>query len=226
MELQPERVFPHQMFDPRLDPQTVLQTMVNNGLRISLESSSFITGQKDISLDIVPDAGPVPITREGDALVLPTESSGSADLMTAASQITAKLSAIPFDQIGTNLNKLLVTSNNTLGGDQVRTALSSLSATLQSVQKLVATTDRGLEPTLRQLPVLTTTLETTLRGANVAVSQLNRGYGNDSDFQRSLGLLMDQANGALRSVKELADFLDRHPEALLLGRTGRATGGQ
>jgi paraquat-inducible protein B len=226
MELQPERVFPHQMFDPRLSPQTVLQTMVNNGLRINLESSSFITGQKDISLDMVPDAGPVPITREGDALVLPAEDGGSADLMTAASQITAKLSSIPFDQIGANLNKLLVTSNNTLGGDQVKTALSSLSATLQSVQKLVATTDRGLEPTLRQLPALTTTLETTLRGANVAVSQLNRGYGNDSDFQRSLGLLMDQANGALRSVKELADFLDRHPEALLLGRTGRATGGQ
>jgi hypothetical protein len=37
---------------------------------------------------------------------------------------------------------------------------------------------------------------------------------------------MDQADSALRSVKDLADFLDRHPESLLLGRTGRATGGE
>jgi paraquat-inducible protein B len=226
MELQPERVFPHDTFTGNLDPQTVLQTMVDEGLRVNLETSSFITGQKDISLDIVPGAGHVAITREGNALVLPAESGGSSDIMTAASQITSKLSAIPFDQIGANLNKLLVTSNNTLGGDQVKEALSSLSATLQSVQRLVTTTDRGLEPTLRQLPVLTASLESTLRGTDRVVTQLNRGYGNDSDFQRSLGDLMDQANGALRSVKELADFLDRHPEALLLGRTGRATGGQ
>jgi paraquat-inducible protein B len=108
----------------------------------------------------------------------------------------------------------------------VKNALSSLSDTLQSVQHLVATTDRGLAPTLHELPALTANLQATLRGANLAVTQLNRGYGNNSDFQRSLGQLMDQADGALRSVKDLADFLDRHPESLLLGRSGHATGGQ
>ena len=119
-----------------------------------------------------------------------------------------------------------MTSNETLGGDQVKNALSSLSATLQSVQHLVATTDRGLEPTLHELPALTANLQATLRGTNLAVTQLNRGYGNNSDFQRSLGQLMVQADGALRSLKDLADFLDRHPESLLLGRSGRATGGE
>jgi paraquat-inducible protein B len=94
------------------------------------------------------------------------------------------------------------------------------------VQHLVANTDRGLTPTLHQLPTLMANLQATLRDTNLAVTQLNRGYGNNSDFQRSLGQLMDQADGALRSVKDLADFLDRHPEALILGRTGRATGGE
>ena len=108
----------------------------------------------------------------------------------------------------------------------MKNALSSLSATLQSVQHLVATTDRGLAPTLHELPTLTANLQATLRGTNLAITQLNRGYGNNSDFQRSLGQLMDQADSALRSVKDLADFLDRHPESLLLGRTGRATGGE
>jgi paraquat-inducible protein B len=168
----------------------------------------------------------VPVKYEGDAILLPTEEGGGSDILTAASQITAKLSAIPFAAIGQNLNKLLVTSNETLGGDQVKNALTSLSATLESVQRLVASTDRGLQPTLHELPALTANLQATLRGANLAVTQLNRGYGNNSDFQRGLGQLMDQAGGALRSVKDLADFLDRHPESLLLGRSGHATGGQ
>jgi paraquat-inducible protein B len=226
MELQPDRVIRSSDFGAGLKPLDVLQRMVDRGMRVNLETSSFITGQKDVALTFEPDAGPAKIAAEGDAFVLPTEAGGASDILTAASQITAKLSAIPFAEIGENLNKLLVTSNETLGGEQVKNALSSLSATLASVQHLVATTDRGLAPTLRELPALTANLQATLRGTDQAITQLNRGYGNDSDFQRSLGQLMNQANGALRSVKDLADFLDRHPEALLLGRTGHATGGQ
>jgi paraquat-inducible protein B len=226
LELQPDRVIRSSDYSPDLKAQDVLQRMVDRGMRVNLETSSFITGQKDVALAFEPDAGHAAITFEGDTIVLPTEGGGASDILTAASQITSKLSAIPFDQIGQNLNKLLVTADTTLGGEQVKNALTSLSATLQSVQQLVATTNRGLAPTLHQLPALTANLQATLRGTNLAITQLNRGYGNDSDFQRSLGQLMDQANGALRSVKDLADFLDRHPEALLLGRTGHATGGE
>jgi paraquat-inducible protein B len=226
MELQPDRVVNSADFSKNLKPRDVLQRMVDRGMRVDLETSSFITGQKEVGLAFEPDAGHAALSFEGDAIVLPTEGGGASDILTAASQITSKLSAIPFDEIGRNLNKLLVTSNQTLGGDQVKNALSSLAATLASVQHLVATTDRGLEPTLHELPALSASLQATLRDTNTAVKQLNRGYGNNSDFQRSLGQLMDQADGALRSVKDLADFLDRHPEALLLGRTGHATGGQ
>jgi paraquat-inducible protein B len=225
MNLQPERVFTRSEFTKTLDPQAVLQRMVDQGLRVDLETSSFITGQKNVALNMVPSAGHVAVTREGGALVLPSEN-GGADLFTAASQITSKLSAIPFSEIGDNLNKLLITSNRTLGGEQVKTALASLTQTLQSAQHLVTTTDRGLQPTLHALPTLTANLQNTLRGANLAITQLSRGYGNNSDFQRSLAELMQQADGALRSIKDLTDFLDRHPEALILGRTGRATGGQ
>jgi paraquat-inducible protein B len=149
MELQPDRVIHTADFSGNLKPQDVLQRMVDRGMRVALETSSFITGQKDLALDFEPGAGHVPVKYEGDAILLPTEEGGGSDILTAASQITAKLSAIPFAAIGQNLNKLLVTSNETLGGDQVKNALTSLSATLESVQHLVASTDRGLAPTAR-----------------------------------------------------------------------------
>jgi paraquat-inducible protein B len=34
--------------------------------------------------------------------------------------------------------------------------------------------------------------------------------------------LLDQVNETARSIRLLADFLDRHPEALIRGRTGQA----
>ncbi|GAB0115593.1 PqiB family protein [Acidisoma sp. C75] len=224
-ELQPERVFNTSDFPKSLDPGSVLQRLVDNGMRVSLATSSFITGQKEMTLTMDPTGKHETITREGDAYVLPSLE-GGADPFATASTILAKVSAIPFGEIGANLNKLLQTSNETLGGSEVKSALANLSKTLASVQQLVQNTNRGLTPALKQLPAMTANLDRTLAGANLAIGQLSRSYGNDSDFQRSLAGLMQQADGALRAVKQLADFLNRHPEALILGRTGKATGGQ
>ena len=224
-ELQPERVFNTSDFPTSLDPGVVLQRLVDNGLRVSLATSNFVLGSKEMALTMDPDAKHVTLTREGDAYVLPAMH-GGGDPFAAASQILARVSAIPFGRIGSNLDKLLQTSNETLGGSQVKQALTSLSQTLESVQKLVQNTNAGLEPTLKRLPAMTANLDHTLRGANLAIAQLSRSYGGDSDFQRSLATLMGQADGALRAVQQLASFLNRHPEALILGRSGKATGGE
>ena len=48
------------------------------------------------------------------------------------------------------------------------------------------------------------------------------GYGGGSDVNRQVERLLDQATDAARSIRLLADYLDRHPEALLRGRTGEA----
>jgi paraquat-inducible protein B len=189
MELQPERVMQAAQLAKISRPDQALQNMVNRGLRVQLETTSYVTGQKDISLAYVPGAGSAEITHEGDALVLPSQAGGLDNIVTSLSDISGKLSKVPFDKLGDNLNKLLVTANGTLGSAQVKQTLSSLSDTLKN--------------------------------ASATLNSVNQSYGDDSDFQRNLEQLMNQANDALRSIKLLSDYLDRHPEALLLGRSGK-----
>ena len=55
--------------------------------------------------------------------------------------------------------------------------------------------------------------------ANAFLTSVNQGYGQDSDFQRSSKRVLDEANEAARSIRLLADYLERHPEALLQGKT-------
>ena len=64
-------------------------------------------------------------------------------------------------------------------------------------------------------------LSDTLKTANTSLAGLRQNYGADSDFQRNLELLMDQANRTLRSVDLLTAYLNRNPSALLLGRSGQ-----
>jgi paraquat-inducible protein B len=189
MEIQPERVFAKDDFAKGLGPQAVLQQLVNQGLRTQIDTASYVTGQKIVSLVIAHNAPPVKLTEEDGALVLPSQSGGLDSTLASVAVISAKLEKVPFDKIGDNLNKLLITTNNTIGGQQMQQAIKSLSATLQS--------------------------------AKATLQTINQQYGGDSEFQYNLGQLLTQANAALRSIRQLTDYLDRHPEALLRGRSGQ-----
>jgi paraquat-inducible protein B len=220
-ELQPERVFPDNQIGAKGDPRQITASLVNQGMRAILESSNFITGQKDISLQFVPNAPAATIGQEGDAIVMPSQAGGLDNITTSLSDIATKIDAIPFDKIGENLNGMLASVNETVSGPDLRNALRKLSDTLTDVQHLVHATDKGMQPLLQKLPQISAELQQAVRGASEAMGE--NGYGGNSDFQRNISNLLDQVNDAARSIRLLADFLDRHPEALIRGRTSQAT---
>ncbi|HVE22382.1 MAG TPA: MlaD family protein [Acidocella sp.] len=186
MNIQPERVLEPGQFPKNLRPDQVLQKMVNQGLRAELGTVSYVTGQKDITLAWIAGAKPAPLAREGDALVLPSQSGGLDDIINSVAGISNNLSKVDFNKLSSNLNKLVVTANGTLGNPQIKQNLAELNKTL--------------------------------RAANETLQTMTQTYGDDSNFQRNLNLLMSQANDALRSIRLLADYLNLHPQALLLGR--------
>jgi paraquat-inducible protein B len=217
MEIQPERAFPDAA-NSWSDPTQVFQRLVAGGLRAELSTRSFITGQEVVSLEFVPGAAAAEIGRQGDAIVVPSQPGGAAGLIDAVSAVAAQLSQVPFGQIAGNLNQLLATANQTLGGPDMRAAIKSLSATLQDLQKLVRETNSGLSPALQRLPAISDQLQQAMTHANELLAGAGGTYGTNSDFHRDLQQLMEQASDAARSVRMLADFLNRHPEALVRGR--------
>jgi paraquat-inducible protein B len=88
----------------------------------------------------------------------------------------------------------------------------NLNALLVTTNHTIATAQ--IQQTLAALTV-------TLNTANASLAGLRQNYGADSDFQRNLEQLMDQANQTLRSVDLLTAYLNRNPSALLRGRTGQ-----
>jgi paraquat-inducible protein B len=219
--VQPERVFSEAQVLAQQDPAEVAEALVKAGMRAVLNASNFVTGQKDISLQYVPGAAPATLGHEGDALVLPSQGGGLENITASLSDITAKLDKIPFDQIGHDLAGALKSIDRTVSGPDVQTALRRLSATLADVQDLVRHADAGMTPVLKKLPRMSEDLQQAVARANALLG--SGGYGGNSDFQRSIERLLDQVNNTARSIRLLADFLNRHPEALVLGRSAHAT---
>lgn len=186
MILQPERNAHQADFRTAGETASLVQKLIDRGMRAEIGTSSLVTGQKVVALDFVANPKPVKLAREGDSYVLPSQSGDLDSTLASLSDIAAKIDKLPFQQLAGNLNALLRTTNNTLGGTQTKQAIASLSQSLQSL--------------------------------NLTLTMLNEDYGNDSDFQHGLAQLMQQANQALGSLTQLSDYLDRHPNALLLGR--------
>jgi paraquat-inducible protein B len=219
-DLQPERMLPPGEY------HTVgveeVRALAADGLRVVLDSSSFITGQKVLSLQYVPGSKPPPITQEGEALVLPSQAGGIDGITTAMADIAAKLDRIPFEEIGNNLNSTLKSLNDTVGGPEMKNAVASLSETMTSVKHLAREADTNLTPAMARLPAIAGELQTAVERARDALG--SSGYGANSDVQRSLARVLDQVGDTARSVRLLADFLDHHPEALIVGRSAHAGG--
>jgi paraquat-inducible protein B len=192
--LQPERILSKNGPATGEAMQRMRSTFSEVGMRVVLESSSLLTGAKDLSIEYAPGKAQADLAREGDALVLPSQGGGIDGLTSSLSDIATKLDKVPFEQIGQNAN-----------------------AALASVQHLATQLDTNTAPALAELPGILDQFSQAAKNANGVLGA--DGYGHDSEFQHNLDRLMIEVNDAARSFRVLADYLDRHPESLIRGRT-------
>ncbi len=189
-------VEPQRIADSHLVPASQVKDYigqaVEHGLRAQLGTASFVTGQKLITLDVVGHAAPAEIHMEGDAIVLPTAPGGFDNITEAASQVLAKVDAIPFEQIGANLNDTLKSVSQIANGSESGDSLTALHATLVSTQKVMTQLNAGLQPAVKQLPAIASGLEETVARTNKLVGSLHQTYSGNSAFNRDLERLMAQ----------------------------------
>ncbi|HEX2932602.1 MAG TPA: mammalian cell entry protein, partial [Candidatus Binatia bacterium] len=171
------------------------------GLRAQLRSGSLITGQLFVALDYFPNAPRAKINWSQDPVELPVMPSEIADLEQKVNGILVKLDKLPYEAIGTDVTKALV----------------SLNQMLQGVDKAVNRLDGEITPSLKMtldgLRGTIGTADTTLKNADATL------VGRDAPAQQDLRDALQEIARAARSLRVLTDFLERHPEALLRGKT-------
>jgi len=170
-----------------------LDSLIAGGLRARLVSSSLLTGQKLIALDVVPGAPPVRTREIAGMTQIPTAPAADIDDILASVQSTVRH------------------IDRATAGPELAHALKSLDSTLSRLDELTA----SLEP---QVHALVASLQATSESLQQAAEAASGVLGANGPQSVDLPRLMRQLGDAARSVRELADYLDQHPEALLRGR--------
>jgi len=170
----------------------LLDRLVAHGLRAQLRSGNLLTGQLYVALDFFPDTPPAKINWSGEYPVLPSNNGGLAEIADTVGRIAKKVDQIPFDQLSSELVA----------------ALTKLNKTLENTEKLSRHLDTDVTPEL----------SSTLKEARATLSSANAVLSEDAPVQQDLREALKQVSKTARSLANLADTLERHPDSVVFGK--------
>jgi paraquat-inducible protein B len=200
LEIDPSRVeIAHAREDVAGDPAAALATrlekLVAHGLRAHLVAANFLTGGKVLSLDLVNDAKPARIEQREGFAELPS---------TSATDISTILASV---------QSLLHHINTAAAGPELGHAIKELDRTLTHLDQVTGELEPQIKPLMAALRETAESAQRTLQAAN---NVLGTSAASGADLPRLIRELTETA----RSLRDLTDYLDRHPESLLRGRKG------
>lgn len=194
VELEPDRVqIVHE--EVKVSNEDIIEQLVNKGLRAQLQMGSLVTGQLLIDLDFHPGSKKH-LTNDNHSIYpeFPTTASSLDEITHSAQIVMDKLAKLPLDKLTDEMNKSL--------------------ATLQETSKAATTMLKTTDKTMLNINTTLSSAGATMTSAKQVLGNLEPGSNGYYEFHK----LLQDLSQAARSVKQLTDYLEQHPESLLRGK--------
>lgn len=191
----------------------MMRRLVARGLRASLAEDPPLVGAQRVDLGFVKGARPAVLAVEDGVPDIPaTAPADVTAIERQAGQVLTRLNQVPIERIGDDVRQ---------AADRIRTLADSpkLDAIVGHVDSATAELDRTVRQVGPQVGPLVAQLRRTAAAADQTVAAADRVIGGDPESQDAdLPSALHQLTETARSIRALADYLDRHPEALIRGK--------
>ena len=173
--------------------RAILEGLLKRGMRAQLRTGNLLTGQLYVALDFFPKAPPATVNLDAPIPELATTPGTFDQLQAQVGDIVNRIDKVPFDKIGEDL----------------RTAVASTNAMLASADKLVQQLHGDVAPQVLAA----------LQDARKTLNSANGTLASDAPLQQDTRRMLQELTRTATSLRTLTDYLERHPEALLRGKT-------
>ncbi len=202
LSVSPARAMQAGVHPPRGEGTALLRELLTrHGLRAQLRTSSFLTGQRYVAFDYFPRAAAARVDWTLAQPLLPVVPSLLPAFEDRLARLLDKLDAVPLDATVADARAMLregqlaLASVKGLADDVDRKALPRLVATMDEARGALGSAQRMLD------------------GASATL------VGPDAPGQRDLRAALQEISRAARALRTLSDSLERHPEAVVWGRS-------
>ncbi|MDM8535909.1 MlaD family protein [Desulfobacterales bacterium HSG17] len=223
------------------DEGNIVLELVNKGLRAQLKVQSLVTGQLYIEFDFHPEkparlAGVEALGHDKNLPELPT-------IPSEIEELQRSLEKIPIETMINKAIKALESIEKIISSTEAAETLTALSNTIKNIEKLagnvnyklndlssgadgvladaqtlIGNIDKQVSPLASNMNKTFKTATSSLKKADKTISSLEGMVGNDSQLQYELKNTLRELSAAARSIRIFAEYLERHPEALIQGK--------
>jgi paraquat-inducible protein B len=180
-----------------------LKQLVDAGMRAQVRTGNLLTGQLYVALDFPQKTTKATLDAEKVPPTLPTIRGTLADLQPQLAEIVARLGRVPFDEIGNDL----------------RTTLRSAGAATDGLKETLASANDAIKRLSPDAQRALVDVQKTLVSAQAALANLDRNVTQSSaPLQQNVNQALIEMKRAAQALRVLADYLQRHPDALLRGK--------
>ncbi|TSA01814.1 MAG: MCE family protein [Methylococcus sp.] len=199
-----------------------LKALIDRGLRARLSLTSLVTNQLYVEIDFMPDR---PLKLMGsealDLPEIPAVPSSKDDIEKTVQHLSHEVQDLPLKEtvdatLGAirHLDKLLTKPETSASVDHLNQTLIDLQRLLKRLDGMTQDSQVLVKQLNQEIPPLLSTATDTLKEAKSALSSVAALTEPDAELQRTLHDLSDAA----KAIRRLADAIERHPDALLIGR--------
>jgi paraquat-inducible protein B len=204
-----------------------LRRAIAMGLRAQLATESFLTGLLYIDLDLHPGApARFAMPRQySDYQEIPTLPTAFEQAQSAATRLVSQLDKVQLDQLVITATQTMAAIGELARSPELKTALVSLNETGQSVnrtaesiQRLTEQIQTAVGPMATSMQKSTQNVDAALVKAQVALDHIQTTLRPDSPLVYRTNQTLEDVSAAADSIRQLADYLQRNPDAIVRGR--------
>lgn len=224
IEIEPQRLIPD-LTQQEIESQQhrSMAELVRRGLRAQLQTGNLLTGELFVDLTFVPAAAPVELDTAGPVPVIPSVPATLEALQASATAILNKLASMPIEDLIVSLNRAAAGLDRIVNAPELQTAAAGIGPAMADLRQIIAKLDAAAGPLLGSLTGAAETATATMRDLQGTAASLQRSIGAGSALTNNAENMMQELTRAARSIRVLADYLERNPDALLRGKSAGAS---
>jgi paraquat-inducible protein B len=225
IEVDNRRIIDHNGEGFTRDPSR-LAAEVDRGLRAQLNTQSIVTGLLFVQLDYHPDMPATFVSPpEERGHEIPTIPTALEQAQQVAADVIGKLREIDFGGFVQAVRDAVDGINRAVNAPGLQATLEALPETLAkvnqslaSVQQLASNLDRRTGPLLTSMQAASDRSTVAVEQARATLKSMEKLVDPGAPLAGQLSTVLDELRNTARSVRLLADYLERNPAALIRGR--------
>lgn len=186
--------------------KAALNQLVSEGLRADLDRDPPFLGGYKVALKMIPGAPHATMEIANNLPEIPSAPGGGLQ------SIVNRFQNVPIDQIAQNLLDITKHIDQIASSPKLKEAIAELDASLRDIHSTVQDVGPKVDQLVQALRNTSQQLDQAARSADKTMG----GAASQTGLQDTLREMKEAA----RSVRSLADYLERHPEALISGKPG------